>query len=109
MSSVDSRDNISGSVDMAYVSVDVCLNIVFNFGKMSADWGGYESYLNAIDALQYNDIINTSDSFLTGVGATYQVLDNPKLGFQVLNASTKNFEEQYEDIIPLGIEKLSDI
>lgn len=100
-----SRDNISRATDMAYIGVDLSPKAQLTFGKMSADWGGYEFDLNPIDILMYNDILDAADNFLTGVGASYQLFDNHKFGVQILNSRTQNLEDTYGDKIPEGIEK----
>lgn len=100
-----SRDNLSRSTDMAYIGVQVSPKTQINLGKMSADWGGYEFDLNPIDILQYNDILEYADNFLTGVGVTHQISKNHSIGIQALNSRTGNFEEIYQGTIPQGIEK----
>ncbi|UUC47334.1 porin [Flavobacterium cerinum] len=100
-----SRDNTSRSTDMAYIGIDLTPKMRLNLGKMSADWGGYEFDLNPIDILEYNDIIENADNFLTGVGATYQAFKNHSFGFQILNSRISDFEDVYKDKIPLNLEK----
>ncbi len=97
-----SMDNISRSVDLAFIRVDATPKWNFTFGKMCADWGGYEFDLNPIDIYEYNDIVEYADNFLTGVQA--QFIASPKHTFtaQVLNSRTKTYEELY-DTIP-GVE-----
>lgn len=97
-------DNISRSVDMAFLKVDLSPRTNFTFGKMCADWGGYEFDFNPIDILTYNDMIENSDNFLVGAGIAHTFADNKNsLSFQVLNSRTKTFEEQYGSAIPPGI------
>ena len=102
---VGTRDHTTRSVDMAYIGVLVTPKTQVNLGKMSADWGGFEFDLNPIDILQYNDIIEYADNFLTGVGITQQVAKNHSLTLQVLNSRVSNFEDVYMGAIPEGIEK----
>jgi len=100
-----SRDNISRSTDMAFIGVSLSPKTQLNLGKMSADWGGYEFDLNPIDILEYNDILEYADNFLTGVGVTHQLTKNHSFGLQVLNSRVSNFEDVYKGQMPEGIEK----
>lgn len=100
-----SKDNISRATDMAYIGVLLTPKTQLNLGKMSADWGGYEFDLNPIDILEYNDIIENADNFLTGVGITHQVSSNHSFGLQVLNSRVSDFEDVYRGKMPEGIEK----
>lgn len=99
-----SRDNLSRSTDMAYIGVDVTPTTQLNLGKMSADWGGYEFDFNPIDILEYNDILEYADNFLTGVGISQRVSPNHSFGLQVLNSRTANMDEIYKGTLPVGIE-----
>jgi hypothetical protein len=59
-------DNISRSVDLAFLRIDLSQSTQLSFGKLCADWGGYEFDFNPIDILTYNDIIEYADNFLVG-------------------------------------------
>ncbi len=98
-----SIDKISNSVDLAFIRVDASPKWNFTFGKMCADWGGYEFDLNPIDIYEYNDIVEYADNFLTGVQAQFVASPKHTFTMQVLNARTKTFEELY-DTIP-GVEE----
>jgi hypothetical protein len=97
-------DNISRSVDMAYLTIDVAPQTKLTFGKMIGDWGGYELLTNPIEILSYNTINDKSDNFLVGAALTYALPDHKNaFNFQVLNSRTKTFQEQYGTTIPPGI------
>ena len=53
---VQSVDNIDHSVDMAFIGVNLSKRFSLSFGKMCADYGGYEFDANPIDIYQYNDM-----------------------------------------------------
>ncbi|CAN1514288.1 Phosphate-selective porin O/P [Flavobacteriaceae bacterium] len=97
-------DNISRSVDFAYVAIDIAPQTKLTFGKMIGDWGGYELLMNPIEILSYNTINNNADNFLVGAALTYVLLDHKNaFNLQVLNSRTKTFQEQYGTTIPPGI------
>lgn len=91
----ESVDNLSRSVDLAFIRVDATKNLNFTLGKMCAAWGGFEFDYNPIDIYEYSDIIEMADNFLTGVGATYQANKNHSFTVQVLDSRTKTFDELY--------------
>ncbi len=97
-------DNISRSVDLAFIRVDLSPSTNFSIGKLCADWGGYEFDFNPIDILTYNDVIENADNFLVGAGITHTFPDKKNsLSFQVLNSRTKTYEEQYGSSAPPDI------
>jgi hypothetical protein len=93
-----SQDGISRSVDLAFIRVDATQKWNFQFGKMCADWGGYEFDLNPIEIYEYNDLIDNSDNFLSGLQAQYVASKKNIFTFQVLNSRTKTFKELYDSI-----------
>jgi len=91
----ESVDNISRSVDMAYIRVSVSDKFSISAGKMCADWGAWEFDWNPIDIYEYSDIVEYADNFLTGVGFTYTPSKRNQWTFQVLDSRTKSFTELY--------------
>lgn len=93
----ESIDNISRSVDLAYLRFDLSEKFSISAGKMCADWGAWEFDWNPIDIYEYSDIVEYADNFLTGVGFTYTPSPRNQWTFQVLDSRTKSFEELYGD------------
>lgn len=91
----ESIDNISRSVDLAFVRFDVSKQFSITAGKMCADWGAWEFDWNPIDIYEYSDIVEYADNFLTGVGLTYTASPRNQWTFQVLDSRTKSFDELY--------------
>jgi hypothetical protein len=93
----ESIDNLSRSVDLAYLRFDISKKFSVSAGKMCADWGAWEFDWNPIDIYEYSDIVEYADNFLTGVGFTYTPSTRNQWTFQVLDSRTKSFEELYGD------------
>jgi Phosphate-selective porin O and P len=91
----ESIDNLSRSVDLAFVRVNVSDKFSISAGKMCADWGAWEFDWNPIDIYEYSDIVEYADNFLTGVGFTYTASKQHQWTFQVLDSRTKSFSELY--------------
>ena len=91
----ESVDNLSRSVDLAFIRVDVSKKFSISAGKMCADWGAWEFDWNPIDIYEYSDIVEYADNFLTGVGFTYTPSTKNQWTFQILDSRTKSFTELY--------------
>lgn len=91
----ESIDNMSRSVDLAFVRFDLSKQFSITAGKMCADWGAWEFDWNPIDIYEYSDIVEYADNFLTGVGFTYTASPRNQWTFQVLDSRTKSFDELY--------------
>jgi hypothetical protein len=93
-------DNISRSVDMAFIQVDLAERHLIRAGKMCADWGGVEFDLNPIEIYEYNDIVEYADNFLSGFQYTYKAGADKKHEFtaQILNARTQSFAVLYPSL-----------
>src|SRR5688572_13876593 len=91
----ESIDNLSRSVDLAYLRFDISEKWSVSLGKMCADWGAWEFDWNPIDIYEYSDIVEYADNFLTGVGFTYTPSTKNQWTFQILDSRTKTFEELY--------------
>jgi len=52
-------DRVNSNVDLAYIDVQASSKVNIAVGKLYTDWGGYEYDLNAIEILNYNDIVAT--------------------------------------------------
>ena len=95
---VQSIDKISSSTDLAFIGYTISEQTSFAIGKMTANWGGYEFDMNPIDIYQYNDIVDNSDNFLTGVQFNWVLSKSHVLSGQILNSRTKSFNELYENV-----------
>jgi hypothetical protein len=91
----ESIDNLSRSVDLAYLRFDINEKFSISAGKMCADWGAWEFDWNPIDIYEYSDIVEYADNFLTGVGASFTPNPNHQFTLQVLDSRTKSFDELY--------------
>jgi len=97
-------DNISRSVDLAFLKIDLSPRTQLSFGKLCADWGGFEFDFNPIDIMAYNDLIEYADNFLMGAGISHSIeKGNHSFSLQVLNSRTKTYEEQYGSSAPPSI------
>lgn len=95
---VQSTDNLSSAIDLAFIGYNLSERTSIAIGKMTANWGGYEFDMNPIDIYQYNDIVDNSDNFLTGVQFNWKASASHTLSAQILNSRTKSFDELYQNV-----------
>jgi hypothetical protein len=93
-----STDNLKRNIDFLSVTLKLNPKLYLTLGKMISEWGGYEIDQNPINLFLFNDIVNFSDLFLSGVKLDYKVAANHTLSFQALNANTRTFNEMYGNI-----------
>src|SRR5688572_32258339 len=91
----ESIDNLSRSVDLAFVRVDISPKFSIAGGKLCADWGAIEFDMNPIDIYEYSDIIEYADNFLTGGQGSFVLTPKHQITLQVLDSRTKSFNELY--------------
>jgi hypothetical protein len=105
-----SVDKLTRATDLAMIRVDVSAAVSLSFGKLCADWGGYEFDYNPIEIYEYSDIIEQADNFLSGAGVSFHPTKANEFSFQVLNSRTQTFQELYgsppgktESKVPLAL------
>ncbi len=96
-----SLDNLSTSVDLAYIQLQLNDKTFLRAGKLCADWGGVEFDLNPIDIYEYNDLLDNADNFVSGVHLGRKMGQDGKheLGIELLNSRTKSFQELYPSMV----------
>lgn len=100
-----SLDHVNSNVDLAYVDVQASPKLNIAVGKLATDWGGYEYDLNAIEILEYNDILSTAENYMVGVGVAYTANPQHRFNVQVLNASANKLDEIGAFTMPQGTEE----
>jgi hypothetical protein len=100
----ESIDNLSRTVDLAYIRVNLSDKWTVSLGKMCADWGAWEFDWNPIDIYEYSDIVEYADNFLTGVGFTYTASKKNQFTFQVLDSSALIYPMEEDYLKPLILE-----
>lgn len=94
--SIQTLDMLGGSVEMAFIDIELSPKSNLQLGKMFAFFGGYEYEFNPIEVMEYNDIQNNLLSYVTGVAYRYKISPKHSLGFQALNSRTMTFEDLFE-------------
>ena len=100
-----SLDNLSSSVEFAFVNWQVSPQFGLILGKQVYAMGGYESYVNAIKVREFCDFNNYISPYQAGISAIYRFSPTQELVFQVVNNRNGEDEDTYLFGRPEGIEK----
>lgn len=100
-----SLDNLSSSVEYAFVKWDMSKKFALTVGKQVMALGGYEFYVNAIKVREFSDFNNTISCYQAGVTGTFRLSPTQELNLQVLNNRSGSDEDTYLYGLPAGVEK----
>lgn len=100
-----SLDNLSSSVEFAYVKWDMSKKFALTVGKQVMALGGYEFYVNAIKVREFSDFNNNISCYQAGVTGTIHFSPTQELNLQILNNRSGNDEDTYLYGLPEGVEK----
>lgn len=100
-----SLDNLSSSVEFAFVNWQITPKLGLILGKQVLAMGGYESYVNAIKVREFCDFNNYISPYQAGVSAAYRFTPTQEVVFQVVNNRSGEDEDTYLYGRPAGIEK----
>lgn len=100
-----SLDNLSSSVEYAFVKWDMSKKFALTVGKQVMALGGYEFYVNAIKVREFSDFNNNISCYQAGVTGTIHFSSTQELNLQILNNRSGSDEDTYLFGLPEGIEK----
>lgn len=100
-----SLDNLSSSIEFAFVNWHLSPKLDLIIGKQVLAMGGYESYVNAIKVREFCDFNNNISPYQAGVSAVYKYSPTQELVWQVTNNRNGEDEDIYLYGRPEGINK----
>lgn len=100
-----SLDNLSSSVEYAFVKWDMSRKFALTVGKQVMALGGYEYYVNAIKVREFSDFNNTINCYQAGVTGTLRFSDTQELNLQLLNNRSGSDADTYPFGLPEGVQK----
>ena len=80
-----SLDNLSSSLELAYVNLKARPNLNFTIGKQFVNFGGYEYYVNSIRVREFSEFNNLLTAYQAGISGNWQVNPDHELCFQIVN------------------------
>ena len=100
-----SLDNLSSSLELAYVNLKARHNLNFTIGKQFVNFGGYEYYVNSIRVREFSEFNNLLTAYQAGISGNWQVNPDHELCFQIVNNRNGNDEDIYPTGLPEGTAK----
>lgn len=98
-----SLDNLSSSLELAYVNLKVHDKLNFTIGKQYINHGGYEYYVNSIRVREFSEFNNYLTCYQAGISGNWQVTPDHELSFQIVNNRNGNDDEIYPSGLPTGV------
>jgi len=100
-----SLDNISSSIEYAFVNWKMSDLFSLMVGKQFLSLGGYEYYVNSIKVREFSDFNNNVGAYQAGVTGTLNFSPSQELVLQVLNNRSGGDEDTYIHGLPQEVNK----
>ncbi len=100
-----SLDNLSSSIEYAFVNWKMSNLFSLMVGKQFLSLGGYEYYVNSIKVREFSDFNNNVGAYQAGVTGTLNFSPTQELVLQVLNNRSGGDEDTYIYGLPQGVKK----
>lgn len=98
-------DNLSSSIEFAYMNWKPSEKFNMTVGKQFLSLGGYEYYLNAMKVHEFCEFNNNISVFQAGVGGAYNFTPDQELVLQLLNNRSSDDKDNYLYGRPAELEK----
>lgn len=98
-------DNLSSSVEMAYVDWKMSDLFTLSVGKRDVVFGGYEYYVAPIKVREFSEFNNYVNCYQAGVTGTMHLSPTQELVLQVVNNRSGEDKDTYVYGLPAGVEK----
>lgn len=99
-------DNLSSSVECAYVDWRMKPHFTLTVGKQAIQLSGYEYWVNAIRVREFSDFNNYIDCYQAGVNGAIIFSPTQRLNVQVLNNSAAKGSDSFIYGLPEGVTKV---
>lgn len=100
-----SLDNLSSSIEYAYVGWKMSDLFSLTIGKQFLSLGGYEYYVNSIKVREFSEFNNNVGAYQAGLTGTLNFSPTQELVLQVLNNRSGGDEDTYVHGLPEGVGK----
>ncbi|MBE6276205.1 MAG: hypothetical protein E7096_07685 [Bacteroides sp.] len=98
-------DNLSSSIEYAYVNWKPSAKFNLTVGKQFVSLGGYEYYLNANKVREFSEFNDYVAAYQAGISAAYNFSPTQELVLQVTNSRSGEDQDMYVYGRPEGIAK----
>lgn len=98
-------DNLSSSIEYAYVNWKLNPKLDLTVGKQFLPLGGHEYNVNGIRIREFSDFNNNVPCYQAGVGMTYAFSPTQEVSVKLLNNRNGRDEDMYAYGLPDGVKK----
>lgn len=98
-------DNLSSSIEYAYVNWKLSPRLDITVGKQFLPLGGHEYNVNGIKIREFSEFNNNVSCYQAGIGMTYTFSPTQELSFKLLNNRNGKDEDMYAYGLPDGVKK----
>ncbi|WP_455673040.1 porin [Phocaeicola sp.] len=100
-----SLDNLSSSIEYAFVDWKMSDRFTFQVGKQNIALGGYEYYVSSIKVREFSEFNNNISCYQAGVTGMLALSPTQELVLQVANNRSGEDEDTYLHGLPAGVAK----
>lgn len=98
-------DNLSSSIEYAYVNWKLSPRFDITVGKQFLPLGGHEYNVNGIKIREFSEFNNNVPCYQAGIGMKYTFSPTRELSFKLLNNRNGKDEDMYAYGLPDGVKK----
>ena len=98
-------DNLSSSIEYAFVRWDLLPRFALTAGKQIMQLGGYEYWVEAIKIREFSDFNNYLSCYQTGLTGTVTLSPTQQLNLQVLNSRNGSSSDAFLHGLPAGVQR----
>ena len=100
-----SVDNLSSSLELAYLNLNIHNKFGISVGKQFVNLGGYEYYVNAIRIREFSEFNNLLTCYQAGVSGYWYITPSQELSFQIMNNKHDDDSKIYPSGLPEGYQE----
>ncbi len=100
-----SLDNLSSSVEYAFLKWKLTPAFDLTIGKQFVHFGGQENWLNGIKIREFSDFNSSLPFYQAGINAAFHLTPSQEINLQLTNIRNGEEDEIYTYGVPEGIEK----
>lgn len=100
-----SLDNLTSSIELAYINWNFSDNFTLTAGKSFVPLGGYEYYVSALRVREFSEFNSSVACYQAGLLGALKLNDTNELVFNVSNNRSGSDSDLFPYGLPLGVEK----
>ena len=99
-----SLDNLTSSIELAYLNWNISNNFTLTAGKSFVPLGGYEYYVSALRVREFSDFNSLVACYQAGLMGTWKISDTDELVFAISNNRSGSDSDLFPYGLPTGVQ-----